>query len=185
MAELRLETARLILREWRAGDVAPFQAICSDPVVMATLGPPLDMTQTQALIARMRTMQGERGHCFWALERRDDERLIGWCGAIRGSVGPVDGKAEIGWRLASDCWGSGYATEAASATLDWLFTAPADRNAWAITHTGNHRSRAVMERLGMVRHPDLNFDHPALAADDPLRPHVTYSITADQWRTRA
>lgn len=171
-----IETGRLVMRSWRDDDVAPFQAICSDPAVMATLGPPLDMAQTAALVDRMREMEHEHGHCFWALERRADAQLIGWCGVIRGSAGPVDGKAELGWRLARDCWGAGYASEAARGARDWTFANLPDDDIWAITWRGNDRSRAVMERLGMRHRPELDFDHPKIVADDPLRPHVAYSM---------
>ena len=178
-----IETARLVMRSWRDDDLAPFQAICSDPEVMATLGPLLDIDETRALIERVRRRDAEDGHSFWALERLEDERLVGWCGVIRGNVGPVDGKAEIGWRLARDCWGVGYATEAARDAIDWAFANLPDDDVWAITWQGNDRSRAVMERLGMRRHPDLDFDHPKLAEGDPLRPHVTYSIARNAWGT--
>lgn len=176
-----IETARLVLRSWQQGDLDPFHAICSDPQVMATLGPVMSRDETAALIERVAQMEARDGHTFWALERKADARLIGWCGVIRGNAGPVDGKAEIGWRLASDCWGQGYASEAARATLAWLFAHLPDDAAWAITHTGNHRSRAVMARLDMVYHSDLDFDHPRLSTDDPLLRHVTYSISRPAW----
>ena len=143
---------------------------------MATLGPPLDLAATAALVGRMQAEEAEHGCCFWALERQTDARLIGWCGTIRGTTGPVAGKPELGWRLASDCWGNGYATEAARAALDWTFTAMPDDAAWAITAAINSASRAVMERLGVTHRPDLDFDHPRVPADSPLRHHVTYRI---------
>jgi RimJ/RimL family protein N-acetyltransferase len=179
-----IETARVRLRPWRADDVAPFQQICSDPEVMATLGPPLSLAQTEALVARVQTMQQDLGHCFWAMDRRADDRLIGWCGVIRGSVGPVVDKLEIGWRMARECWGSGYVTEAALATIHWCFANQPDDAVWAITHVGNHRSRAVMERLGMHAREDLAFDHPKLAKDDPLLRHVAYSLTREDRNAR-
>ena len=108
-----IETGRLILREWRGEDAAAFQAINSDPLVMATLGPLMTYDQTAAVVSRCQADQARDGHCFWALERRENSRLIGWCGLIRGTAGPVTGKPELGWRLASDCWGHGYASEAA------------------------------------------------------------------------
>ena len=90
-----IETARLVMRSWRDADVAPFQAICSDPEVMATLGPPLDMDGTKALVERVRLREAEDGHTFWALERREDARLIGWlppgpnrCGNSSGRTRP-------------------------------------------------------------------------------------------------
>ena len=172
------------MRSWRESDLAPFHAICSDPDVMATLGPMMSLAETAALIERVRALEARDGHTFWALERREDARLIGWCGVIRGTAGPVEGKAEIGWRLARDCWGLGYIAEAAIATLDWLFTHLPDQEAWAITSVGNKRSRAVMERLGMTYRPELDFDHPKLAAGDPLLAHVTYNLTRNQWSAR-
>lgn len=176
-----IETGRLILREWRDEDIAPFHAICSDPVVMATLGPPMSLEQTAALVSRCHDDQARDGHCFWALERREDARLIGWCGLIRGSVGPVAGKPELGWRLASDCWGHGYATEAAQAARDWAFANLPDDAVWAITTVGNAGSRAVMRRIGMTHRPELDFDHPRIPEGDPLRRHVAYSLDRKDW----
>jgi RimJ/RimL family protein N-acetyltransferase len=148
---------------------------------MATLGPVMNRDEVAALIARMQGIEAEHGHCFWALVRREDERLIGWCGAISGSVGPIVGKAEFGWRIARNAWGHGYVTEAARAAIDWLFANCDDQAAYAITSTGNRRSRAVMERLGMRHLVDGDFDHPRIAADDPLLRHVTYRITKGEW----
>jgi RimJ/RimL family protein N-acetyltransferase len=169
-----IETERLLLREWCDADVAPFHAICSDPHVMATLGPLMNREQTTAMVQRQQDLQARDGHCFWAMERRSDARLIGWCGLIRGSAGPIDGKAEIGWRLASDCWGHGYASEAARASLAWAFDNLADPAVWAITSVDNHRSRAVMERIGMEYVAGGDFDHPGVPEDSPLRRHVLY-----------
>lgn len=177
-----IETERLVLRPWRAADIDPFHAICSDPVVMATLGPLMNRAQVAARIAQMQAMQEELGHCFWALERQNDARLIGWCGVIRGTAGPVNGKAELGWRLASDCWGKGYASEAARGAAEWVFANLPDAAAWAITAEVNTNSRAVMDRLGMDYRPDLDFEHPGVAADDPLLRHVTYELPRSAWR---
>ncbi|MBS0483226.1 MAG: GNAT family N-acetyltransferase [Proteobacteria bacterium] len=179
MAEVRLETERLILRSWRDQDREPFAGICADPKVMATLGPVMSRAQTDALIDWAIGHEAEFGHTFWALERRGDSRLVGWCGAIRGDAGPIDQKPELGWRLASDCWGQGYATEAARAGLAWCAANLPDPDVWAITWRGNLRSRAVMERLGMRYRADLDFLHPRLDQGDPLQPHVAYSLEYD------
>ena len=184
MADIRIETERLVLRSWRAEDVDDFLIVNSDPAVMAMLGPAMDRDQVAATIVRMQGIEAEHGHCFWAMVRAQDDRVIGWCGAIRGTAGPVMGQLEIGWRLARDCWGQGYATEAAAATLGWLFANRADAAAWAITTPANRGSRAVMERLGMTYLPELDFDHPGVPADDPLLRHVTYRIGREQWLSR-
>ena len=182
MPEFCLETPRLTLRNWREEDIAPFHAICSDPVVMETLGPLMTREQAGALVARMHRMQAEIGHCFWAMERKDDAQLIGWCGIVRGGEGtPIHGKPEAGWRMTPSAWGKGYVTEAATASVQWAFDTLGDDTVWAITSKANQRSRAVMERLGMEHLPALDFDHPGVAADSPLLSHVTYRMTQGLW----
>ena len=172
-----IETERLVLRSWRDEDVVPFNAINADPRVMATLGPLQTLDETAALIARMQVVHAAIGHCLWAVDRKADNTLIGWCGIVRGpEATPIAGKPEIGWRLEYDSWGQGFAREAAQASLDWGFANLTDDAIWAITTPGNSRSWGLMERLGMRRHPDLDFGHPSVAMDSPLRAHLTYSI---------
>src|SRR3546814_17049402 len=72
---------------------------------------------------------------------------------------------EIGWRVRSDAWGAGYAREAAEASIAWGWANLACDAIHAITTVANVRSRGLMERLGMKRLPDLDFDHPAVPAD--------------------
>ncbi len=143
---------------------------------MATLGPLMSLAETEALVGRERAFEAELGHTFWVVERREDARLIGKCGIIRGRVAPILDLPEIGWRLASDCWGQGYITEAAQACARWFFANRDDEAIWAITSADNQRSRAVMTRLGMVHQPALDFDHPRLEPGDPLLRHVTYRL---------
>ena len=182
MAEFRLETERLILRGWHEADIDPFHAICSDPVVMATLGPLMTRDQVVATVERMQRLQREHGHTFWAMERKEDHQLIGWCGIIRGDPDtPVAGKLEAGWRMTPSAWGKGYVTEAAIASVQWAFDQHGDDAIWAITTVENRASRAVMRRLGMAHLPELDFDHPKVAADSPLLRHVTYRIARDLW----
>lgn len=170
----RLETKRLILREWRDEDLDIFHAINSDPKVRETLGPLMTRDEVAALIVRLQKLQEKDGCCFWALDRKSDNGLIGWCGMIRGTHAPITDKLEIGWRLASDTWGNGYITEAAKACLIWAATEFPDEKVWAITSDNNHRSRAVMERLGMKYLPGMDFDHPSVDPDSDLLRHVTY-----------
>jgi RimJ/RimL family protein N-acetyltransferase len=182
VSEFRLDTKRLILRDWRKTDIEPFHAICSDPIVMATLGPLMTREQVTALVERMQRVRHELGHCFWAMERKEDQQLIGWCGLIRGDVDtPVVGKIEAGWRMMPSAWGKGFVTEAAIASVQWAFDTQPDDAVWAITTTENRASRAVMERLGMVHMPELDFDHPKVAKDSTLLKHVTYRINREKW----
>jgi len=177
MADFALPTERLMLRGWREADIAPLHAICTDPAVMTYLGPLQTRDEVAGSITRQNDVLARHGHCFWAIERRADGAMLGFCGIKPGPEGtPLHGLLEIGWRLSADAWGLGYAREAAQASLDWAFANLADPRVWAMTVLANERSRGLMTRLGMARHPDLDFDHPALPADSPLRPHIVYSI---------
>ena len=176
MADFRLESARLVLREWRDGDFDALHALCTDPAVMATIGPVHDREKSRGLLRRLQDRQRQHGCTFWAMERKQDARVLGFCGASRGTVPQLEDQLEIGWRLASDCWGQSYAREAAEATLGWLAQSHPRQPVWAITSVANTRSRGLMERLGMHYCEGMDFDHPAVADDSPLKPHVTYRL---------
>lgn len=170
-----IETARLILRVWREDDDAPFFKMGQDAEVMRYLGPPMTQVDVRSARARMDACQAEHGYCFWALERKADGAFIGFCGLKPGKA-PIEGEIEIGWRLARDAWGQGYAREAAEASLAWGWANLDVPAITAITVPANTRSWGLMERLGMVRDPAGDFDHPDLADGDPLRRHITYRI---------
>ena len=181
MAEFRIETPRLILREWRDEDVVPFLAICRDPFVMEFVGPPQSREEVARFVASQQQIQAEHGYCNWAIERQADSAVIGFCGLKPGPVGtPVAAKTDAGWRLAHDAWGQGFARERAAASIAWGFANLRCDAIWAKTVPANTRSWGLMSRLGMDYVEDANFDHPAFSADDPLRRHVLYSINRRQ-----
>jgi RimJ/RimL family protein N-acetyltransferase len=178
VAEFRIETERLILRDWREDDVLPLHQMCSDPRVMEFIGPPQSEDEVCASIAKQRGFQAEVGYCYWAIERRDDGKMIGFCGLMpMPDVVPIAPKIDIGWRLAAAEWGKGYAYEAAQAALAWGFETLDCDAIWAITVHNNDRSWGLMERLGMTRHSDLDFDHPNVPNGSPLKRHIAYSIS--------
>jgi RimJ/RimL family protein N-acetyltransferase len=182
MTEFRLETPRLVLRGWRTEDRVPFHAMSNDLRVMEFLGPLYSWEEVDEVIDVLTREQADLGHTFWALERREDGAFLGWCGIIMGREGlPIADQPEIGWRLAHAHWGQGYAREAAAASLDWYFANRVGKRVWAITSTGNRASWGLMERLGMARHADMDFDHPRVPGDSPLKRHVTYSIARGDW----
>lgn len=172
-----IETERLILRGWRDDDIAPFHAMGQDPAVMRFLGPAYDRAAAGRLVAGQQALLAARGHCFWALEAKAAGGFVGFCGVQPGPADtPIAGQAEVGWRLARAYWGRGLAREAAEAAQAWLWINTTEPLAAAITVADNVRSRKLMERLGMTRFPDEDFDHPALAEGDPLRRHVVYRL---------
>ncbi|RFU42396.1 N-acetyltransferase [Actinomadura logoneensis] len=175
--ELRSE--RLVLRPWREDDRAPFAALNADPEVMEHFPAPLTRAESDALLARLNAAIEERGFGFWAVEVAETGRFIGFTGL---SVPRFDAHftpaVEVGWRLARESWGHGYATEAARRSLDHAFDDLALPEVVAFTAVENVRSRAVMHRLGMTHDPADDFDHPSLPEGHRLRRHVLYRISA-------
>jgi RimJ/RimL family protein N-acetyltransferase len=172
-----IETARLILRRWQDCDRAPFHAMGNDPRVMAFLGASQSLDDVDAGIKRQNDFIDRLGHGFWAIERRSDHEFLGFCGIKPGAFGtPIENLPEIGWRLAARHWGQGYAKEAALASLAWGWENLADDAIWAITVPANVRSWGLMERIGMTRRHDLDFDFPGFSLDHPLRRHISYMI---------
>lgn len=172
-----IETERLILRMVEPRDRAALWAQCGDPAVMRYLLPVADEAALDAMIARMHASQAEHGYAFWIVERRADGAVLGICGLKPGAPDtPIAGMLEIGWRFSQAYWGQGYAREAAQATLDWAWANLPVAQVVAITVPDNVASWGLMERLGMARVIDGDFDHPLVADDSPLKRHVQYRI---------
>jgi RimJ/RimL family protein N-acetyltransferase len=172
-----LTTERLVLRGWRASDRSPFAAMGADPRVMRFLGPTLSRAASDALVDRIEAHFAESGFGLWALEAPGVAEYIGFVGLSTARfAAPFTPCVEIAWRLAAEHWGRGYATEAARAALRFGFEQLALAEIVAFTTRENRPSRAVMERSGMACDPRDDFEHPALAPGDPLRPHVLYRL---------
>ncbi|TDQ77676.1 ribosomal-protein-alanine N-acetyltransferase/3-dehydroquinate dehydratase/shikimate dehydrogenase [Dongia mobilis] len=170
-----LATARLLLRPWRESDKAPFAELNADPRVTATLAGSLTREESDAFADRIAAHIDEHGWGLWAIEVRDKSPFIGYAGLSRPSFeAPFTPCVEIGWRLAFPHWSHGYATEAALAVKAFAFDTLRLAEIVSFTTTGNLRSRAVIERIGLARDPADDFDHPRLGTDHPLRPHVLY-----------
>lgn len=169
-----IETPRLILRPFREDDRGPFAALNADPRVGEWLGGVIDRAASEALVDRLNAHIAEHGFGFWAAELKADGRLVGMIGLRRQLDAPPAPCIEMGWRLAADVQGQGLATEGAAAALAWGFANLEADEILAWTAASNLRSQAVMRRIGMAPDPGRDFEHPALAEDHPLRPHVVY-----------
>lgn len=175
----QLRTARLLLRRWRDEDRAPYAALNADPEVTATLAGPLTRAESDAMVDRIEAGFAEQGFGLWALERLDTGDFVGFTGlSVPGFEAPFLPAVEVGWRLARAAWGHGFATEAARAAVDDGFTRVGLPEVVSFTAESNHRSRAVMERIGMTHDAGEDFDHPRLPAGHPLRRHVLYRLAA-------
>jgi RimJ/RimL family protein N-acetyltransferase len=178
-----LETPRLLLRRWRDEDRAPFAALNADPVVMEHFPAPLSRAESDALADRIAAGLDQRGWGLWAVELRESPAFIGFLGLNPATFdAPFTPAVEVGWRLAREHWGRGYATEGARAALDFGFEDLALDEIVSFTTHGNVRSRRVMDRLGMHHDATDDFDNPNIAEGHPLRPHVLYRLDRGSWR---
>jgi ribosomal-protein-alanine N-acetyltransferase len=174
-----LRTRRLVLRSWRDSDRGPFAALNADPRVMEHFPKALTRGESDAMVDRMNAAINTRGFGFWAVEVQASEELIGFVGlSVPTFEAPFMPCVEIGWRIAFEHWGKGFATEGARASLDAAFGELGLPEVVSFTTTTNDRSKRVMERLGMRHDERDDFDHPAIAEGHPLRRHVLYRIRA-------
>lgn len=183
MTPITLTTERLILRPWKDADIEPFVALNGDPRVCEFYPHEgFSRTESLAFVSRVREELRQYGFGFWAVERKGQGDFIGTVGLkhLRASH-PLAPNIEIGWRLAYDDWGQGYASEAARAALRYGFEKQALPEIIAFTAAVNRRSLAVMKRIGMQPDPKRDFQHPAIAQGHILKPHVTYAAKREPY----
>jgi ribosomal-protein-alanine N-acetyltransferase len=176
-----LRTPRLVLRPWQPSDREPFAELNRDPQVVEFLGGPLTREQSDALADRIEADFERRAFGFWAVEIPGVTRFAGLTGlSIPRFEAPLMSAVEVGWRLAPGCWGHGYATEGAIASLVYGFAEVGLDQIVAFTAEHNVRSRRVMERLGMTHDPADDFEHPLVTLGE-LRRHVLYRARRAEW----
>lgn len=167
------------LRAWSEADFPAWDAIHQDAGMVRWLGGPMSAEARRASFERQATGLAERGWGVWAVLDAD--------GGVAGAAGlapigpslPFEG-VEALWRLRSEAWGKGLVSGVMPAVLaDGFDRLPVDE-ILAFTARSNTRSQAVMRRLGFSRDEARDFDHPGLAEDHPLRPHVMYSMARPQ-----
>jgi RimJ/RimL family protein N-acetyltransferase len=178
-----LRTERLLLRAWTGADKVPYAAVNTDPEVMVHFPATLTAEQSDEMVDRMAASWGLRGYGSWAVERPDSGEFVGmvmlstpaWTEWFTPCV-------EVGWRLAREQWGQGFAPEAARAVVGWGFEhldLPNDEIV-SFTTVQNSNSRRVMEKLGFTHDPADDFDHPLLGDWHEAR-HVFYRMSRSRW----
>ena len=174
-----VRTARLVLRPFTDIDRSRFAALNRHPLVAESLGRLATRAESDAMIDHCLAEMTREGWGYWAVSLAGQDQFVGMVGLHRvNTVLPCAPAVEVGWRLHPDHWGHGYATEAATASLRFAFDEAALEEVVAFTTTLNTRSQAVMTRIGMVRDPSADFDHPAMPEGSSLRRHVLYRIEA-------
>lgn len=178
-----IRTKRLILRQWYEEDLESFAALNADTRVMEYFPSVKTFEESTKEYEAILEHFKKQGYGFWAVSERSKTNFIGFIGLryidFSASFTPA---VEIGWRLAYDYWGKGYATEGAHASLKYGFEILKLPEIISFTSTHNARSQAVMKRIGMHRNPQEDFDHPKLPKEHKLSRHVLYRIGINEWR---
>lgn len=172
------ETRRLLLRRWRDSDREPFAALNSDPRVMRYFPAVLSRAESGRLVDRIEAHFEKHGFGLFAAELLSERAFIGFVGlSIPDFEAPFTPCVEIGRRLAAAYWNQGLATEAAQSVLKHGFGSLRLEEIVARTVPANLASRRVMEKIGMTRRSEDDFDHPKLPEGHPLRRHVLYRVS--------
>jgi RimJ/RimL family protein N-acetyltransferase len=181
---IEVTTQRLRLRQWRETDREPYAALNADPAVMRFFAGTQSRDASDRSIDVWRAELNERGWSNWAVEALESGDFVGFIGlSVPKRALPFMPCVEVGYRLAKEYWGKGYATEGAKAALDVAFTRLALNEVVSFTALLNLPSRAVMERIGMTN-ANEDFDHPALSEGSELRRHCLYRISREAWAQR-
>ena len=177
-----LETKRLILREWKDEDIPLFVAMNQDQRVMEFFPALRTPQESKDGVEWHRRHFKEHGFCCYAAELKATGEFIGFVGL---STPPYQTHftpcVEIGWRLAHAFWGKGYATEAAKAALKSGFEKHNLKEIVSFTSVLNQSSMRVMEKIGLKRDFNGDFDHPNIPKDHRLARHVLYRLSTQDY----
>jgi 3-dehydroquinate dehydratase/shikimate dehydrogenase len=180
---ISIRTDRLILRQWKKGDLEPFASINADPRVREYFPGLQTREESDHSVSLVSGHIEKYGWGFWAASLVETGEFIGFIGLedvyFQANFVPA---VEIGWRLAYKHWGKGYATEGALACLRYGFKTLKLDEIVSFTAVENTRSRRVMEKIGMHHDSKDDFDHPKLPEGHPLRRHVLYRLDRDEWK---
>jgi RimJ/RimL family protein N-acetyltransferase len=176
-----IETERLLLRPWREADRGTFGGIINTPAMMRYFGGLMSPAECDAFLDKRIEDQRKHGMSYWAVVLRSEGDLIGSCGVRVADNYPaslaIAGMVEAGWRIGEQWWRRGFATEAAEASIAWLWRQRDVPEVAAWTSLPNRPSQDVMRKLGMQRRADLDFDHPAVPEGSDLRRHLVFSLS--------
>ena len=176
---------RVLLRRWKPEDRGPFAALNANPVVMEHFPATLTPAQSDDLVDRVEGLFERNGYGLWALEVPGVTPFAGFVGLLEQTFpAHFTPAVEIGWRLSPDWWHHGFATEAARLAVAFGFGSLALSEIVSMTSTTNLPSQAVMRRIGMHRDPADDFDHPSVPPGSPIRRHVLYRLSLDEWHAR-
>jgi RimJ/RimL family protein N-acetyltransferase len=165
-----LRTERLLMRAPRYEDYERFVEMLADPEVGAGQGKPDGLTPHEAWLdlSAVAAPLAVRGFGHWVLEELDGGAVVGRAGLYH----PPDWPGlEVGWTVAREHWGKGYAPEAGRAACEWAHSELGAAHILSLIHPENAQSIRVAEKLGERlegRHRARGFDLLVYGADLPL-----------------
>ncbi|MDF2587620.1 MAG: hypothetical protein K0S41_1461 [Anaerocolumna sp.] len=169
------ETKRLVFRDWDIKDLNEFRKMNKDTKVMEYFTKTLTDLETDRFYNIIQDEFKNYGYGLYAVETKHNNDFIGFIGFhwanFKSQFTPC---IEIGWRLKQEAWGYGYATEGAKACLNYGFDTLGFNKVYSFTSKINIPSENVMKKVGMVK--VLEFEHPNIIENDPLRKHILYTI---------
>lgn len=168
--EVFLETERLIIRSWLAGDWLLIRPMSLDPEVMQYIGhyQPWSEEETRQFASNRMSDFKRYGWTMWPLVLKETDAFVGYCGFLRRTYGEYEGEIEIGYALAKEAWGKGLAAEAGARILRYGFEVLGFQRVIASARPENARSIRVMEKMGM--------HSIGLSLNDKRRPVPHYAI---------
>jgi RimJ/RimL family protein N-acetyltransferase len=180
-----VETPRLILRTWKAEDEAVLARISADPVVMEHFLATQTAAETRQFLDKINQHYQKYGYTLYAVELKATGEVIGFTGLLKvGFEAHFTPAVEIGWRLAKEHWGNGYAPEAAKAVLKMAFEKFNLEKVVSFTAATNKNSQRVMQKIGLQYDSKDDFKHPKLPADHPLCEHVLYQLSKEVYHAK-
>jgi RimJ/RimL family protein N-acetyltransferase len=170
-----LETERLIIRNWEAEDIIPFVELNENKEVMKYFLKPLNKEESFDLYFKIQNEYAKNGFSPYVVELKKDRAFVGFAG-FNEILLDLDfkGKIEIGWRFFPQFWNKNFATEAASACLEYAKNYLNLDEIFAFTSLLNKASERVMQKIGMTKVKE--FGHPLVAKNHKLHQHILYKI---------
>lgn len=171
---------RLGFRNWNLTDIDKMQEINSDEKVMEFFPGLPTREQTAEFVERMKKQFEEKGFCYFAVDKLDDNEFIGFIGlseqTYKADFTPC---VDIGWRIKSSEWNKGFATEGAKKCLDYALNTLKLETIFSVAPKANVRSEHIMKKIGLQK--KYEFEHPALVNDERLKTCVLYQTEIEQY----
>lgn len=152
------QTDRLILRPFTEADGEALHRIIGDAEVRKYIpaGPSPNMEKTLKFIDVVNKWEIAWGYTLWAVERKEDRALLGFCGLCHVEGDPAK-PVEIAYTYGKEFWGQGYGAEAAALCVSLAFERYNLNELIALTHPENIASRRVLEKIGMQPDGDVQY----------------------------